>query len=132
MISTRTLVSLTAALLASLVAAAATSVSRAPGETPLTAHLLRAGELAGFAPNGAPEVVRAPRVRARQTAAGSAAEETAALRRLGFAAAAREHLRSRGRDDRHALVRRAAEPPSALALSAAASALARRVHGTAS
>ena len=101
---TRTLVSLGAVALAALVVAAlAGSASSATSGAPLTAHLLRAGELRGFVPDGAPEVVREPLVWAGQTAAGRSAGETAALRRFGFVAAASVHLRSSGRDDRDAL-----------------------------
>ena len=103
-IRTRTLVSLaTIALAALVVATLAGSAASATREAPLTAHLLRAGELRGFVPNGAPEVVREPLAWAAQTAPGHAAEEAAALRRSGFVAAASVHLRSSGRDDREAL-----------------------------
>ncbi len=101
---TRTLASLGAIALAALVVATlAGSAGSAASEAPLTAHLLRAGELRGFVPDGAPEVVREPLVWAGQTAPGHSAKEAAALRRSGFVAAASVHLRSSGRDDREAL-----------------------------
>jgi hypothetical protein len=85
------------------VAAPAGATASTPKVAPLTAHLLRAGDLRGFVPDGPPEVLRDPLAWARRVAPGEAEQEATILRRLGFVGAASVHLRFRGGADRDGL-----------------------------